>query len=93
MQSMISIFLGYFFQLGIITPSHCLLWPASFCKLINILLKVVFEAKAKVPRGRGAWYVVWLLSRKQPFRWSDNGEIDILEHVGYDMDRVHATIY
>ena len=54
------------------------------------------EVRAKLPSGRGTWPAIWML----PTRWTDgnggwpdNGEIDIMEHVGYDPDVVHATVH
>lgn len=55
-----------------------------------------FEIKAKLPEGRGTWPAIWMLATKQFYSntyWPDNGEIDIMEHVGYDPGRVHATVH
>lgn len=55
-----------------------------------------FEIKAKLPEGRGTWPAIWMLATKQVYSntyWPDNGEIDIMEHVGYDPGRVHATVH
>ncbi|MDQ6813583.1 MAG: glycoside hydrolase family 16 protein [Bacteroidota bacterium] len=41
------------------------------------------EIKAKLPKGRGVWPAVWMLSSKTPRTWPDDGEIDIMENVGY----------
>src|SRR5690606_30194734 len=44
-----------------------------------------FEAKAKVPPGVGTWPAVWMLPTHWKYGgWPASGEIDILEHVGYD---------
>ncbi len=54
------------------------------------------EVSAKLPTGRGTWPAIWLLYADNPFgngSWPDNGEIDIMEHVGFDQDRVHSTIH
>jgi beta-glucanase (GH16 family) len=42
-----------------------------------------FEIRAKIPTGRGLWPACWMLSSKEPRIWPDDGEIDILENVGY----------
>jgi beta-glucanase (GH16 family) len=51
----------------------------------------VFEMRAKLPRGRGTWPAFWLLSAKRPLNWPEDGEIDIMEHVGHD--QVNLTIF
>lgn len=41
------------------------------------------EIRAKIPKGRGLWPAFWMLSSNEPRIWPDDGEIDILENVGY----------
>lgn len=53
-----------------------------------------FEARAKVPSGRGTWPAIWMLPTASKYGgWPNSGEIDILEHVGYDMDVVHISAH
>lgn len=53
-----------------------------------------FEARAKVPKGRGTWPAIWMLPTESKYGgWPNSGEIDILEHVGYDMDVVHISVH
>ncbi len=53
-----------------------------------------FEIKAKLPTGRGTWPAIWMLPTDWKYGgWPDSGEIDIMEHVGYDQDRVHITVH
>jgi licheninase len=55
-----------------------------------------FEIRAKLPRGRGTWPAIWMLPDQSTFSsqyWPDNGEIDIMEHVGFDERRIHASIH
>lgn len=53
-----------------------------------------FEIRAKLPRGRGTWPAIWMLPTDWVYGgWPDSGEIDIMEHVGYDMQRVHGTVH
>lgn len=55
-----------------------------------------FEIKAKLPKGRGTWPAAWMLATEQTYGtkyWPDNGEIDIIEHVGYDQNRVHGNVH
>ncbi|RZF59755.1 family 16 glycosylhydrolase [Sphingobacterium corticibacterium] len=53
-----------------------------------------FEVKAKVPQGRGTWPAAWMLPTDWTYGdWPASGEIDILEHVGYDQDVVHISVH
>jgi beta-glucanase (GH16 family) len=55
-----------------------------------------FEVKAKLPSGRGTWPAIWMLPTQRSYGaayWPDNGEIDIMEHVGYDPDVVHGSAH
>lgn len=53
-----------------------------------------FEMRAKLPYGRGTWPAFWMMPLTSKYGgWPDSGEIDIMEHVGYDMNVVHGTIH
>lgn len=55
-----------------------------------------FEIRAQVPLGRGTWPALWLLASQDSYGdqfWPDNGEIDIMEHVGHDLNVIHSTIH
>jgi beta-glucanase (GH16 family) len=55
-----------------------------------------FEIRARLPAGRGTWPAIWMLPWDWDLgngSWPDNGEIDIIEHVGYDPGVVHATVH
>ena len=54
------------------------------------------EVRAKLPAGRGTWPAIWMLPTQWIYgdgSWPDNGEIDIMEHVGYDEGTIHGTIH
>ena len=54
------------------------------------------EVRAKLPRGRGMWPAVWMLGAnhsKPGFGWPKCGEIDIMEAVGHEPDKVFATVH
>ena len=51
------------------------------------------EVRAKLPKGRGSWPAIWMLGSKTPLNWPDDGEIDIMEHVGYDPGVIHASTH
>jgi licheninase len=55
-----------------------------------------YEIRARVPAARGTWSALWMLAENNVYGnayWPDNGEIDIMEHVGYETDVVHATVH
>lgn len=53
-----------------------------------------FEVRARLPRGRGTWPAIWMLPTDNHYGiWPASGEIDIMEHVGYDPNRVHFSIH
>lgn len=52
------------------------------------------EVCAKLPSGLGTWPAIWMLPTDQAYgSWPASGEIDIMEHVGYDQGTVHGTIH
>ncbi|PZX59205.1 beta-glucanase (GH16 family) [Algoriphagus ratkowskyi] len=52
------------------------------------------EVKAKLPHGIGTWPAIWMLPEENLYGgWPKNGEIDIMEHVGYDPGKVHGTVH
>ncbi|CAA9531286.1 MAG: GH16 [uncultured Sphingosinicella sp.] len=51
----------------------------------------VYEIRAKLPCGRGAWPAIWMLPPDG--KWPDAGEIDIMEMVGWDPNVIHATLH
>jgi beta-glucanase (GH16 family) len=53
-----------------------------------------FEIKAKLPTGKGTWPAIWMLPTDWAYGgWPKSGEIDIMEHVGYDQNTVHITVH
>ena len=51
-----------------------------------------FEARLKLPVGRGTWPAFWMLPKNFQ-QWPDDGEIDIMEHVGYDANNIVSSIH
>jgi len=51
------------------------------------------EIRAKLACGRGTWPALWMLSAPPETRWPDDGELDIMEHVGFTPGVVHATMH
>ncbi|WP_404337036.1 family 16 glycosylhydrolase [Sphingomonas sp. MMS12-HWE2-04] len=51
------------------------------------------EVRARLACGRGVWPAIWMLGSDGSTGWPALGEIDIMEHVGWDQGRVHGTIH
>jgi len=51
------------------------------------------EVRARIPKGRGTWPAIWMLGATTPLKWPDDGELDIMEHVGFDQGVIHGTIH
>lgn len=51
-----------------------------------------FEARLLLPGGKGTWPAFWMMP-KNFTAWPDDGEIDIMEYVGYQKDVTHSAIH
>ena len=52
------------------------------------------EIRAKLPTGIGTWPAIWMLPTDWVYGgWPESGEIDIMEHVGYNPNWIHGTIH
>ena len=51
-----------------------------------------FEARLRVPGGKGTWPAFWMMP-KNFTAWPLDGEIDIMEYVGYQPNIVHSSIH
>ena len=49
----------------------------------------VIECRARMPIGRGLWFAFWMIGG---LSWPKDGEIDILEGVGFDT-RNHGSVH
>lgn len=53
-----------------------------------------FEMRAKMPIGQGLWPAFWMLPSASVYGgWAASGEIDIVEYLGNEPDRVLGTIH
>jgi len=50
-----------------------------------------YEVRAKLPCGRGMWPAIWMVPASGT--WPNEGEIDIMEMVGWDPNVVLATLH
>lgn len=52
------------------------------------------EVSAKLPIGTGTWPAIWMLPAKNKYGgWPKSGEIDIMEHVGYNPGMIYGTVH
>lgn len=52
------------------------------------------EAKAKLPGGVGTWAAIWALgSDINTVGWPACGEIDIMEHLGREVNKIYGTLH
>lgn len=52
------------------------------------------EARAKLPSGVGTWPAIWMLgSDIGTAGWPACGEIDIMEHLGRDLNKIYGTLH
>lgn len=52
------------------------------------------EARIQIPYGQGLWPAFWMLGNDiAEVGWPECGEIDIMENVGREPERVHGTIH
>ena len=73
--------------------------PAYTSARINTANKVeiehgYIEVRAKLPSGVGTWPAIWMLGTSiNSVGWPTCGEIDIMEHVGYDPNNVFFSVH
>lgn len=52
------------------------------------------EVRALLPSGAGTWPAIWMMPKDSAYgNWPNSGEIDIMEHVGTSLNRVHFSIH
>lgn len=53
-----------------------------------------FEARIKIPQGQGMWPAFWMLGNNiGTDGWPTCGEIDIMENIGKEPDKVHGSMH
>ncbi|MFO7668806.1 MAG: family 16 glycosylhydrolase [Bacteroidales bacterium] len=53
-----------------------------------------FEFRAKMPSGKGLWAALWMLPTDTEYGgWAASGEIDMVEFVGHELDKVYGTLH
>ncbi len=52
------------------------------------------EARIKLPAGVGTWAAFWMLGNNiSSVSWPASGEIDIMEHLGRELNKIYATVH
>ena len=52
------------------------------------------EARAKLPEGVGTWAAIWMLGDNiSTAGWPACGEIDIMEHLGRQLNKIYGTLH
>ena len=52
------------------------------------------EVKARIPYGQGSWPAIWMMGTDRPkVGWPKCGEIDIMENVGFDPNKIYGTVH
>ena len=53
-----------------------------------------YEARMRIPFGQGMWPAFWMLGANiGATPWPGCGEIDIMENIGKEPDRIHGTLH
>jgi beta-glucanase (GH16 family) len=53
-----------------------------------------FDTRAKLPQGKGIWPAIWMLPSENRYGgWPHNGEIDIMELLGHEPQKVYGTLH
>ncbi len=52
-----------------------------------------YDIRAKLPCAAGTWPALWLLTAPPKWKWPEGGEIDIMEMVGWDTNKIHGSLH
>ena len=53
-----------------------------------------FDIRAKLPYGKGLWPAIWMLPTDWVYGgWAASGEIDIMELIGHEPQKVYGTLH
>ena len=53
-----------------------------------------FEFRARLPQGKGMWPAIWMMPTDDFYGgWAASGEIDIMEYLGHETNKVYGTLH
>lgn len=53
-----------------------------------------FDIRAKLPYGQGIWPAIWMMPTESVYgAWAASGEIDIVEMMGHEPNKVYGTLH
>ncbi|MBN1782227.1 glycoside hydrolase family 16 protein [bacterium] len=53
-----------------------------------------FDIRAKMPAGQGIWPAIWMMPAGNVYGgWAASGEIDIMEYLGHEPNKVYGTLH
>jgi beta-glucanase (GH16 family) len=53
-----------------------------------------FDIRAKLPKGKGIWPAIWMMPTDNKYGgWPHSGEIDIMELLGQEPNKVYGTLH
>ncbi len=53
-----------------------------------------FDIRAKLPYGKGLWPAIWMMPSESVYGgWAASGEIDIMEMLGHETNKVYGTLH
>lgn len=57
--------------------------------VVSFTLPGRLEFRARIPKAKGVWPAIWTM-HANGYKWPANGEIDILEHISQEPDKVYS---
>jgi beta-glucanase (GH16 family) len=53
-----------------------------------------FDIRARLPFGQGIWPAIWMMPTDEAYgSWAASGEIDIMEELGHEPNKVYGTLH
>ena len=52
-----------------------------------------FDIRAKLPVEQGMWPAIWMMPQDSKYGWPNDGEIDIMEALGSEKNKIYGTLH
>lgn len=52
-----------------------------------------FDIRAKLPVEQGMWPAIWMMPQDPKYGWPNDGEIDIMEALGSEKNKIYGTLH